>query len=173
MGFNMLRTLGLRNSGAAPTRREIATGVQHYFAACIKACVDAWPALQGNGLLSAHAGSVGDPLRVPWDAPIVPPATAAYSFYIGPGGTIGQAGLALALEKYDPARRRFAVAETFCFDCHSKAEWLRYFEACFGSPHGNATYMRVYNVQPFLESAGAVDALRAFVDSQRRDTRDN
>ena len=59
---------------------------------CCKRC----SSLPHASFLSAHAGSVGDPLRVPWDAPMVPPATAAYSFYIGPGGTIGQAGLASA-----------------------------------------------------------------------------
>eukprot|EP00966_Prymnesium_polylepis_P254761 5886453-Prymnesium_polylepis.1 len=167
MGFNMLRTLGTRTSGSPLSRREVATGVQHYFAACIEACVSAWPALGHNGMLTTHAGAVGDPLRVPWDAPMVAPATAAFSFYIGPKGTIGQPGLAKALQDYDPTHRHVAVAETFCFGCKSRTDWMRYLEACFGSPYGNVTYMRIYNAQPFLASPGAVDALRAFVSPQR------
>jgi hypothetical protein len=97
---------------------------------------------------------------------MVPPATAAYSFYIGPTGTIGQPGLATALANYDPNHRRFAVAETFCFGCKSRDEWTSYLNACLGSPYGNVTYMRVYNLQPFLASPGAVDALGAYVGEQ-------
>jgi hypothetical protein len=98
---------------------------------------------------------------------MVHPGMPAYSAY--PGGKtleIGQPGLATALGVYDPQEKRFAVAESTCFGCASKQHWMEYFNAIFNCPYGNAQYVRIYNMQPFLASAGALDALAALTGNK-------
>ena len=64
MGYNMLKTMGLRSSGGPPTRHEITLGVQHYFGALVSACRSVWPDL---GL--AAGGGGGSQVRVTlWQA---------------------------------------------------------------------------------------------------------
>jgi hypothetical protein len=169
-GYNMLRTMGLRSSGGPPTRQEITKGVQNYFSSLVKACQSVWPELGSEGLkkLSLHAGAVSDPLLVEWSAAMVQGAIPAYSQYPSPKDLqIGQPGLATALKQYDPQEQRFIVGESFCFGCATKDQWLAYFEAVFACPYGNAEYVRIYNIQPFLASPGALDALATFTHSSR------
>lgn len=173
-GYNLVRTLGLRSSGGPPTRDEITKGVQHYFATLVKACKMAWPGLGTTDLsegsfptLSLHAGMVGDPLLTKWTAAMVGGAIPGYSAYPGVGAKIGQPGLATALQSYDPGGRRFVVAESSCFGCHNTKEWLQYFDSIFNNPYGNAQYVRIYNVQPFLAAGGALDALATLTNSTR------
>lgn len=168
-GYNLVRTMGLRSSGGPPTRREITRGVQHYFAVLVKACKAAWPALGAEGLptLSLHAGLVGDPLLIEWEAAMVGGAVPAYSAYPGVGATIGQPGLAAALDKYDPAGRRFIVGESTCFGCGNQQQWLAYFHSIFQNPYGSAQYVRIYNIQPFLAAGGALDALVTLTNATR------
>lgn len=173
-GYNLLRTLGLRTSGGPPTRDEITQGVQHYFATLVKACKATWPGLGATGpsgesvtpSLSLHAGMVGDPLLIKWTAAMVGGAIPGYSAYPGVGAQIGQPGLATALKSYDP-EGRFAVAESSCFGCHSAEDWLGYFDSIFNNPYGNAQYVRIYNIQPFLAAGGALDALATLTNSTR------
>ena len=128
-----------------------------------KACKAAWPALGTAGLptLSLHAGLVGDPLLVEWEAAMVAGSGAvpAYSAYPAVGDPIGQQGLAAALDKYDPAGRRFVVGESTCFGCTDREQWLAYFKAIFENPFGRVLYVRIYNIEPFLAAGGALDAL--------------
>jgi hypothetical protein len=180
VGYNMLRTLNIRASGGAPTRREITMGVQNYFARIIDACLQAWPALADNGLLVAHAGHVEDPLLIEWSAPMVKPAMPGYSFYFGPGdfapgkpSPVGQPGLRDALAAYHnvnqtkkKADMRYVVAESACFGCGTVEQWKGYFDAVFSetmNPYGKVAYLRYYNIEPFANSPGAVEALRQFV----------
>eukprot|EP00040_Diaphanoeca_grandis_P010943 m.56076 g.56076 ORF g.56076 m.56076 type:complete len:458 (-) comp22177_c0_seq2:163-1536(-) len=168
-GYNMLQTLGIRNSGGPPTRQEITRGVRNYYSEIIGACVRAWPQLATNGLLGTHGGGVSDPLLIEWSSAMVPPATPGYSFYFGPGqfkakgGPLGQPGLRTALEAYDPEHLRFTVAESACFGCTTATEWQGYFDAVFNNPYGNVSYLRYYNLEPFLASPGAVPGLHQFI----------
>ena len=176
-GYNLVRTLGLRTSGGPPTRDEITQGVQHYFAALVKACKAAWPGLGAGGLradavarsptLSLHAGLVGDPLLIKWTAAMVGGAIPGYSAYPGVGDKIGQPGLATALQSYDPDGRRFVVAESTCFGCQNAQEWLSYFDSIFNNPYGSAQYVRIYNIQPFIAAGGALDALATLTNATR------
>lgn len=143
MGYNMLRTMGLRSAGGPPTRDEITAGVQYYFAAIIAACVQAWPALntsEFHGFLAAHGGAVSDPLMIKWDSPMVHPALPAYSVYFGPaslnvsGGPVGQPGLRAALQAYTPSSMEFAVGEWYCMGCSTAQEWELAFTRVFHNP---------------------------------------
>ncbi len=100
LGYNLVRTLGLRTSGGPPTREELTKGVKHYFTNAIAACLDAWPSLSQNGLLGTHAGASGDPLLMKWESAMVPPATPGYSFYLSPSTfkSWTQPGLKTALD---------------------------------------------------------------------------
>eukprot|EP00656_Telonema_subtile_P002927 TRINITY_DN11347_c0_g1_i1.p1 TRINITY_DN11347_c0_g1~~TRINITY_DN11347_c0_g1_i1.p1 ORF type:complete len:285 (+),score=36.93 TRINITY_DN11347_c0_g1_i1:148-1002(+) len=116
LGYNMLRTLGIRSSGGPPTRIEVTAGVRHYFTELVSACVSAWPALSTNGLLQTHAGAVSDPDMLQWDSPMLAPAVPGYSVYNSHTNLqVGQPGLLSALQSYDPEHRRFVVAEGACF----------------------------------------------------------
>ena len=55
-GYNMLQTLGIRDSGAAPTREEIGLGVSRYISELVQSCLDTWPLLEQTGMLSTHLG---------------------------------------------------------------------------------------------------------------------
>lgn len=179
LGYNMLQTLGIRSSGGPPTRKEITAGVRHYFKSIIDACVQAWPALQTNGLLVAHAGHVSDPLLIEWSAPMVQPAIPGYSFYFGPKdfpkvgmrSPVGQQGLKDALATYynaseDWGKREYVAAECACFGCSSINEWKSFFDVVFRksmNPYGRVKYLRYYNIEPFASLPGAVEGLHQFL----------
>merc|ERR1712086_290226 len=102
-------------------------------------------------------------MLIKWSAPMVSGAIPSYSQYISPGNfAVAQQGLADALAQYDPIHKQFNVAESACFGCHSVSDWLAYFGAVFNCPHGNAGYLRYYNIEPFLAANGSVQALGQF-----------
>eukprot|EP00051_Salpingoeca_urceolata_P025797 m.468843 g.468843 ORF g.468843 m.468843 type:complete len:272 (+) comp20367_c1_seq41:739-1554(+) len=156
MGYNLLRTLGLRDVGGPPTRAELTQGIQHYFGYVAGAVAEAWPLVNEKELLFGHAGLVGDPLLLKWESPMVAPLVPTYSFYSGPG----QPGLGTALAAYDPGHRRFAAGEFFCFGCQNNAsKWTSAFDGLLFSAYGHLRYASIYNLGPFARLPGAVEAL--------------
>ena len=169
MGYNMLRTMGVRSSGGAPTRDEISDGVRRYFSNAIEACLATWPELQNLHRLVAHAGHVGDPHLLRWDTPMVSPALPGFSFYPGSDDSFGQSGLRDALLNYrnrSNASLSYVVAESACFHCSTEGDWVRYFQSAFDAtnPYGSVKYLRYYNIDAFLRSPSAVAGLHRYLD---------
>lgn len=171
MGYNMLRTLNMRKAGGPPTREEITTGIRNYVSKIVESCVDAWPNLSTNGLLSVHGGGVSDPSLIEWNSPMIAPAIPGYSFYFGPNkfheNPVGQPGLHSALLSYPPANMTFIVAESACFGCSSVQDWAGYFDTVFSNPYGRVSYLRYYNIEPFVASKNGVAGLHSFIDNFR------
>eukprot|EP00940_MAST-03C_sp_MAST-3C-sp2_P000878 g878.t1 len=178
MGYNMLSTLGIRTTGGPPTRDEITEGIRFYFSRMISACITAWPELAHNDLLVTHAGHVGDPYFLRWDAGMIAPAIPGFSFYPGNifegkgSNPFGQPGLHSALRNYHrtslnrTSDMRYVIAETACFQCRNATDWVRYFELAFNetmNPYGKVRYMRYYNIGPFIDTPGAVEGLKRFI----------
>eukprot|EP00039_Didymoeca_costata_P002748 m.62274 g.62274 ORF g.62274 m.62274 type:complete len:443 (+) comp11500_c0_seq4:168-1496(+) len=163
MGYNMLKTLGIRSSGGPPTRQEITKGVQNYFQSAIEACIEAWPLMGEQEMLFAHAGFVSDPLLIEWQSPAVWPAIPTYSFYMGVNNTPGQPGLATMLNSYDPDYKRFSAGEFNCFGCSTPEAWNGTFSALYNNGHGLLRYASFYNVGSLASSSAGIEGLHRFL----------
>ncbi|KAJ1457866.1 hypothetical protein M885DRAFT_461426 [Pelagophyceae sp. CCMP2097] len=163
LGYNMVQTLRNDSDKRPPTRREVTRGVQDYFGALVEAADSAWPALKENRKLSLHAGLVGDPDLLHWDAPMVGGAKPSFTSYPALGAAVAEPGLVKALQKYDPSGSlRWNVGESTCFDCRKHSEWMDYFDQVFGGPSGEPEYLRIYNLDGAVSAKGFLTALKHF-----------
>jgi hypothetical protein len=171
MGYAMRYSLTNSTASSAPDGSEIGRGIKTFIATIASTIRATWPEKSqlSDRFFAVHLGHSGDGF-IPWSSNMVPPFLPAYSFY--PSGQTAavpvQESLLQSLGEYMPDGCYLVVGEWFCFDCQSKEDWASAFHNIFtafeGSSGCQVEEVRVYNLDSFVASNGAVEGLHMFLE---------